>query len=58
MEEYYPNRNFSNAIVRFTQVQKLLPGDFASGMMLRRCRRCQNQAPPAGWDGAEIGETA
>ena len=49
MEEYFPNRNFPNALRLFEQVQKLLPGDHVSGMMIERCRHTRGRSrPPAG----------
>ena len=57
MEEYFPNRNFSNAIRLFEQVQKLMPGDFVSGMMLDRCRRYLETPPRPEWNGVEVMQT-
>jgi adenylate cyclase len=54
MEEYFPNRNFSNARRLFEQVQKLLPGDHASGMMIERCGRYEREPPAPGWGGYEV----
>jgi adenylate cyclase len=54
MEEYFPNRSFPNALRLFEQVQKLLPGDYVSGMMIERCRRFERQEPPPGWGGYEV----
>jgi hypothetical protein len=56
MEEYL-SRNFSNAITLFTQVQKLLPGDFVSGKMLERCRTYEHQDLPPDWQGVEVMRT-
>ncbi|MCX7029690.1 MAG: adenylate/guanylate cyclase domain-containing protein, partial [Spirochaetes bacterium] len=57
MEEYYPNRNFSNAITLFSQVQKLLPGDRASATMIERCRRYEREPPGPEWGGYEVMKT-
>jgi adenylate cyclase len=54
MEEYFPNCSFANARRLFEQVQKLLPGDFASGMMIERCRRYEREPPSPGWGGYEV----
>jgi len=54
MEEYFPNCNFATARRLFEQVQKLLPGDYVSGMMLERCRRYEREPPPPGWGGYEV----
>jgi class 3 adenylate cyclase len=54
MEEYFPNRNFPNALRLFEQVQKLLPGDHVSGMMIERCRRYEREPPSPGWGGYEV----
>ena len=51
MEEYFPNQNFDTALRLFEQVQKLVPGDFLSGMMIERCRDLPRAAPGAGLAG-------
>jgi class 3 adenylate cyclase/HAMP domain-containing protein len=58
MVEYFPGRSFTKAAEMFEQVRTLLPGDAVSGMMLERCRSYATHAPPPGWSGVEIGETA
>ena len=56
MDEYL-SRNVSSAISLFGQVQQLRPGDFASGMMLDRCRAYVRQDLPPDWQGVEVMKT-
>jgi len=56
--EAYLAKDFAAAARGFEQVGRLLPDDAPAAMMLERCRRFAKQAPPADWDGAEIGESA
>jgi adenylate cyclase len=55
--EQYLGKGFNNAMGLFNQVQKLLPGDSACGMMLERCRKYQEQELPPDWDGVEVMKT-
>ena len=54
MAEYFPNRNFDTALRLFEQVQKLVPGDNLSGMMIERCRVYRERPPAPGWEGYEV----
>ena len=55
--EQYLSQSFTGAMAMFGQVQKLLPGDFVSGMMFERCRNYEREPPPPGWEGAEVMKT-
>ena len=53
MEEYR-KRNFRRAITLFTDVQRLLPDDPPSALLLKRCEDYAVHAPPPDWDGIEV----
>jgi adenylate cyclase len=47
----YYDRSFSDAAIRFREVQRLLPGDYVSGEYLKRCELYIAKPPGEGWDG-------
>jgi len=53
MESYY-RRDFDEAIGYFQNVQKIFPDDYASQLMMDRCRQFKAEPPPENWDGVEI----
>jgi len=53
MDHYY-DRSFDQAIRYFQDVQKIFPDDFASQLMIDRCRQFKATPPPAQWNGVEI----
>ncbi len=53
MESYY-RRDFDEAIGYFQNVQKIFPDDYASRLMIDRCRQFKADPPPENWDGVEI----
>jgi class 3 adenylate cyclase/HAMP domain-containing protein len=53
MESYY-RRDFDEAIGYFQNVQKIFPDDYASQLMIDRCRQFKVSPPPENWDGVEI----
>ena len=56
MDEYY-KRNFRRAVALFTDVSQLLPDDYASELLMRRCELYEKNPPPADWDGVEVMKT-
>ena len=44
-------RNWDKAASLFEEVIRLKPEDGPAALYLRRCRRCQETPPPAGWEG-------
>jgi adenylate cyclase len=56
--EAYRARNFAGAALKFERVCALIENDAPGELMRERCRRYGRLEMPAGWDGAEIGETA
>jgi adenylate cyclase len=56
MEEYY-KRNFRRAVTLLTDVQRILPDDFASDILIKRCEKYAKNPPPADWDGVEVMES-
>jgi adenylate cyclase len=56
MEEYY-RRNFRRAVTLFSDVQRILPEDFASNLLLKRCKEYAKSPLPADWDGIEVMES-
>ncbi|MDR1507641.1 MAG: adenylate/guanylate cyclase domain-containing protein [Treponema sp.] len=53
MELYY-GREFSRAAEKFQAAVSILPGDFAAGNLLERCRAYAAAPPPENWDGVEV----
>ena len=53
MESYY-RRDFDEAIGYFQNVQKIFPDDYASQLIIDRCRQFKVTPPPENWDGVEI----
>ncbi len=53
MESYY-QRDFDEAIGYFQNVQKIFPDDYASQLIIDRCRQFKVTPPPENWDGVEI----
>ncbi len=53
MESYY-QQDFDKAISYFQNVQKIFPDDYASQVMIDRCRQFKVSPPPENWDGVEI----
>jgi adenylate cyclase len=53
MEEYY-KRNFADAAGLFQNVRIIMPDDYASEMMLERCRRYEKNPPLEDWVGIEV----
>ncbi len=53
MESYY-QRDFDEAIGNFQNVQKIFPDDYASQLIIDRCRQFKVTPPPENWDGVEI----
>jgi adenylate cyclase len=53
MESYY-RRDFDEAIGNFQNVQKIFPDDYASQLMIDRCRQFKVNPPPENWAGVEI----
>ncbi|MEE9307568.1 MAG: adenylate/guanylate cyclase domain-containing protein [Spirochaetia bacterium] len=53
MESYY-RRDFDEAIGNFQNVQKIFPDDYASQLIIDRCRQFKVTPPPENWDGVEI----
>jgi len=53
MESYY-RQDFDEAIGYFQDVQKIFPDDYASQLMIDRCRQFKADPPPKNWDGVEI----
>ncbi len=56
MELYY-KRRFVEAVDCFREVGNLLPGDFISDMLMKRCQDYQTNPPPEKWDGVEVMKT-
>jgi class 3 adenylate cyclase/HAMP domain-containing protein len=56
MEEYY-KRNFDRAAGLFQKVGTILPDDFASGLLMERCREYIKDPPPVEWKGVEVMKT-
>ena len=53
MEHYY-RRDFVGAAKHFSGVLNLLPGDFISAILLKRCKIYASSPPPSDWDGVEV----
>jgi len=53
MESFY-QQDFDKAISYFQNVQKIFPDDYASQVMIDRCRQFKVSPPPENWDGVEI----
>jgi hypothetical protein len=53
MDHYY-RREFDQAIRYFQDVRKIFPEDYASQLMIDRCRQFKTAPPPADWNGVEI----
>jgi class 3 adenylate cyclase len=53
MESYY-RRDFDEAIGYFQNAQKIFPDDYASQLIIDRCRQFKVTPPPENWDGVEI----
>ena len=53
MELYY-KRSFREAAEKFKETSRLLPGDFNSDNIYRRCVEYSGNPPPEGWDGVEV----
>jgi hypothetical protein len=53
MEEY-DRRNFDKAAEMFRGVGDLLPGDFPSDLLMKRCQKYVKTPPPASWKGDEV----
>jgi len=50
--EYYRNGKFSEAIIRFKQVEQIWPQDGPTQTYLKRCEAFQANPPTQGWDGS------
>ena len=53
MEEY-DKRNFEKAAEMFRGVGGLLPGDYPSDLLMKRCLKYVKDPPPASWKGVEV----
>ena len=53
MEEY-EKRNFDKAAKMFRGVGEILPGDYPSDLLLKRCQKYIKNPPPADWKGVEV----
>jgi len=53
MEHYY-KREFDQAIRYFQDVRKIFPEDYASQLLIDRCKKYKAAPPPADWNGVEI----
>ncbi|UCF98881.1 MAG: HAMP domain-containing protein [Spirochaetaceae bacterium] len=53
MDHYY-KKDFDQAIHYFQDVRKIFSEDYASQLMIDRCRQFQATPPPADWNGVEI----
>jgi hypothetical protein len=53
MEEY-DKRNFDKAAEMFRGVRDMLPGDYASDLLMKRCQKYVKSPPPANWKGVEV----
>ncbi|MCX7025749.1 MAG: adenylate/guanylate cyclase domain-containing protein [Spirochaetes bacterium] len=54
MDGYF-KRDFTSGLAKFERVSSLLgPDDYASAMMVERCRAFVANPPPADWDGVEV----
>jgi hypothetical protein len=56
MDLYY-RRSFREAAARFQGALTLLPRDFCTEVILRRCMAYAQNPPPADWDGVEVMRT-
>jgi class 3 adenylate cyclase/HAMP domain-containing protein len=56
MDLYY-RRSFREAAARFQRALTLLPQDFCTEVILRRCMVYAQTPPPADWDGVEVMRT-
>lgn len=55
--DLYFNRQFSEACEKFRQVQKTLPEDWVSSLMLKRCLDYEKHHPGQDWNGVETIKT-
>ena len=55
--ELYHARDFGKAARLFAEVERLLPGDFPSSLLRKRCETYMKNPPPADWDGVEVMKT-
>jgi hypothetical protein len=53
MEEY-DTRSFDKAAGMFRGVGDLLPGDYPSDLLMKRCQKYMKNPPPANWKGVEV----
>jgi adenylate cyclase len=53
MDHYY-KREFDQAIRYFGDVQKIFHDDYASKLLIQRCRQFKATPPPPDWNGVEI----
>jgi uncharacterized protein HemY len=53
MKLYY-HRSFAEAVSKFKDALKLLPGDFSTENVLARAEEYAKTPPPADWDGVEV----
>jgi hypothetical protein len=53
MAEYH-ERSFTRAAAHFRDVLKILPGDSSAAMILERCARFADAAPPPQWKGEKV----
>jgi class 3 adenylate cyclase/HAMP domain-containing protein len=55
MTEYdYEKRNFEKAAEMFRGVGDMLPGDYPSDLLMKRCQKYMKNPPPASWKGVEV----
>jgi class 3 adenylate cyclase len=54
MRLYHPGRDFRKAAALFADVHRILPDDYPSELLLRRCQDFMKNPPPANWDGVEV----
>ena len=53
----YYKRDFTTAAKYFAATHNLLPGDFNSANLYKRCKTYEHSPPPPGWDGVEVMHT-
>jgi len=53
----YYKRDFTTAAKYFAAAHNLLPGDFNSANLYKRCKTYEHSPPPPGWDGVEVMHT-
>ena len=56
MDQFF-ERQFQDAVVKFHDVQRLMPEDTLAPVMIERCEAFIAEPPPSDWDGVTVMET-